>query len=74
MESRGQLTNRDATYTLDSLASHYQSIKPIKTDKKEIEVSDEEVSIFLDYGNKVWPYIFWIFLSFILILLRVVDG
>lgn len=70
---RNQLSNID-TYTLDSLASQYQSIRPVKTEKKQIEVSDDEVSIFLNHTNKIWPYLFWIFFMVILILMGVIDG
>lgn len=58
-----------ATYTLDTLANQYQSVKPIRTEKKQIEVSDQEVFLLLDHAHKIWPFIFWTMFAIIIALM-----
>jgi hypothetical protein len=77
-----QLVSGD-TYTLDQLSKQYRVSKPVmelqlqrlKEEGKQIKVTDEEVCILLDHTQKVWPFLFWIFVGVLAILfVTLIDG
>ncbi|KOP81976.1 hypothetical protein [Cytobacillus solani] len=57
-----------STYTLEVLSSEYRSSDLARTEKKQIDVTDEEVCLFLDHAHKCWPIVFWVFSSVIAVL------
>ncbi|WNS74273.1 hypothetical protein RRV45_15285 [Bacillus sp. DTU_2020_1000418_1_SI_GHA_SEK_038] len=57
------------TYTLDTLAIQYQSVRPVRTVKKQMEVTDEEVCVFLNHCHWIWPYVFWAFSGIVAVLM-----
>lgn len=59
--------SKTVTYTLDELAKQYRTTIPViqvqldrlKSEGKGINVTDDEVSVFLNDKHWVWPVVFW---------------
>lgn len=68
---------QQGTYSIDTLSRQYGLSKPViqmqlrkmQEEGKQIQISDDEVSVFLDHNRPFWLYAGWVFMGFILYVL-----
>ncbi|MBN8200512.1 hypothetical protein [Bacillus sp. NTK034] len=75
---------QQGTYSIDTLSRQYGLSKPViqmqlrkmQEEGKQIEITDDEVSVFIDHTRPVWIILPYIFMGFILALLfsGVING
>ncbi|MBU8770295.1 hypothetical protein [Cytobacillus oceanisediminis] len=67
---------QQGTYSIDTLSRQYGLSKPViqvqlqkmKEEGKQIEITDDEVSVFIDHTRPIWIILPYIFMGFFLAL------